>query len=150
MQRDGVTNGLSVEISVKYLPLLRVVMEKKRSHLKTKDKEVIKGVDKFIIHCSSAAVHPLFRTTEHDTLFLLLCVCGFHVTSSQQNKRSVISSFCSSTSNKQFSRWRHLTTTTTIQFVFLFIFKFCIPSGVKITITLINMTQAKPEGFWYL
>ena len=33
---------------------------------------------------------------------------------------------------------------------FLFIFKFCIPSGVKITIALINMRQAKPEGFWYL
>ena len=42
------------------------------------------------------------------------------------------------TSNKQFSRWRHLTTTTTIQFVFLFIFTFCIPSGVKITIALIK------------
>ena len=52
--------------------------------------------------------------------------------------------------HRQFSRWPHLTTTTTIQFVFLFIFKFCIPSGVKITIALINMTQAKPEGFWYL
>ena len=47
-------------------------------------------------------------------------------------------------------RMAHLTTTTTIQFVFLFIFKFCIPSGVKITITLFNMRQAKPEGFWYL
>ena len=55
-----------------------------------------------------------------------------------------------SSTNRQFSRWRHLTTTTTIQFVFLFIFKFCIPSGVKITIVLINMRQAKPEGFWYL
>ena len=43
-----------------------------------------------------------------------------------------------------------MNTTTTIQLVFLFIFKFCIPSGVKITIALINMIQAKPEGFWYL
>ena len=58
--------------------------------------------------------------------------------------RSVLSAY------SQFSRWRHLTTTTTILFVFLFIFKFCIPSGVKITIALINMRQEKPEGFWYL
>ena len=43
--------------------------------------------------------------------------------------------------NRHSSRWRHLTTTTTIQFVFLFIFKFCIPSGVKITIALINIRR---------
>ena len=45
---------------------------------------------------------------------------------------------------------RHLTTTTRIQFAFLLSFKFCIPGGVKITIALISMRQAKPEGFWYL
>ena len=36
-------------------------------------------------------------------------------------------------------------TTTRIQFVFLFLFKFCIPSGVKITIALISMRQARPK-----
>ena len=48
-----------------------------------------------------------------------------------------------STDNRQLSRWRHLTTTTRIQFVFLFLFKFCIPSGVKITIPLSSMRQEK-------
>ena len=57
------------------------------------------------------------------------------------SKRSVKLIKACSTCYRQFSRWRHLTTTTTIQFVFLFIFKFCIPSGVKITIALVDMTH---------
>lgn len=47
--------------------------------------------------------------------------------------------------NRQLSRWGHLTTTARIQFVFLFFFKFCIPNGVKITITPTSMRQGKPE-----
>ena len=30
------------------------------------------------------------------------------------------------------------------------LFKFCIPSGVKITIALFSIRQRKPKGFWYL
>ena len=52
--------------------------------------------------------------------------------------------------NRQPSRLHHLTTTTRIQFVFFLLFTFCIPSGLKITIALISMGQAKLEGFWYL
>ena len=43
-----------------------------------------------------------------------------------------------------------LTTTTRIHFAFLLLVKFCILSGVKITIALISTRQAKPEGFWDL
>ena len=49
--------------------------------------------------------------------------------------------------HRQLSQQHYLTTTARIQIVFVFLFKFCIPSGVKITIALISMTKAKLEVF---
>ena len=77
-----------------------------------------------------------------------------HFTSTSHTKREIFRKLsfihAESRTNRKLSRWRHLTTTTRIQFDFLFLFKFCISRGVKITIALISMRQAKLEGFWYL
>ena len=45
--------------------------------------------------------------------------------------------------NRQFSLWRHFTTTTIIPFFFPFLFKFCNPHGPKITMAPISIRKQK-------
>ena len=52
----------------------------------------------------------------------------------------------SSNGNKPLAWWCHFTTTTGIHFVFFF--KFCNPSEVQMTKTLICTKKKIPRGFW--
>ena len=51
-------------------------------------------------------------------------------------------------SNRRFLLGCHFTTTTRILFVIPFLFKFCNPSEVWITVSLICKRKQQTEGFW--